>query len=177
MITRPHGSEYVPMAQKYVDLVPEGCIIELLAKQVEEYEELLSKLTEDEGNYRYAPDKWTIKTVIGHIADVERLWGYRILRIARGDARELPGYDRDVFAQCASLDRIPLVNVLKDYRAVRASTISLLKNLPEEATTRVGQFNDHILSVRASAYIIAGHERHHLDIIKDRYLSTIDKLS
>lgn len=171
MITRPDKNEYLPLVKKYIDLVPEGDIISILRKQNEEYLTLLSKITEDNANYRYAPDKWSLKTVIGHIADVERLWNYRILRIARSDVRELPGYDRDIFAEMSAYDNLPLSKVLNDYCAVRNSTVSLIDNLTVEAFTRLGEFNDHALSVRAIIYIIVGHETHHINIIKAKYLN------
>lgn len=165
MITRPGKSEYLPLVKKYIDLVPEGNIISILRKQNEENISILNKLTEENANFRYAPDKWSIKTVVGHIADVERLFSYRILRIARSDVRELPGYNRDVFAEMSSYDKLPLSKVLNDYAAVRNSTACLIDNLPEEAITRVGEFNDHSFSVRAIVYIIAGHETHHIILL------------
>ncbi|URN93785.1 MAG: GNAT family N-acetyltransferase [Candidatus Pristimantibacillus lignocellulolyticus] len=174
MITRPDQNEYLLLAKKYVDLVPDGNIINILRKQKEDNISFLSKLTEEEAMFRYAQDKWTIKTVIGHIADVERLWSYRLLRIARSDVRELPGYDRDIFAEMSSCDHLPLTKVLDDYCAVRNSSISLVDNLTKEAITRVGNFNDHVLSARAIIYIIVGHETHHLNIIKSKYLNQLN---
>lgn len=176
MITRPEKNEHLPLVQKYIDLVPEGDILSILKTQSEHHSNLLSNLSENHANFRYAPDKWSIKTVIGHIADVERLWQYRILRIARNDIRELPGYDRDVFAEMAGYDNLALNKVLNDYTAVRNSTLSLLQNLPEEAFTRVGDFNNHPLSVRATIYIIAGHETHHINIIKSKYLNQFNTI-
>lgn len=176
MITRPDKNEYLPLVEKYIDLVSEGNIISILRKQNEENILLLSKLTEENANFRYAPDKWSIKTVIGHIADVERLWNYRILRIARNDVRELPGYDRDVFAEMSSCDNLPLSKVLNDYYAVRNSTVSLIDNLTEEAITRVGEFNNHAFSVRAIIYLIGGHETHHINIIKSKYLDQLNHM-
>lgn len=171
---RPDKKEYLPMAQKYIDLVPEGNIVDILLQQNKENVLLLGRLTEDQASFRYAPDKWSLKTVIGHIADVERLWCYRILRIARGDVRELPGYDRDIFAEMSDCDALPLHKVLNDYVAVRKSTISLIDNLSEQSMVRVAEFNDHNLSARAGSYIIAGHETHHINIIKSKYLAMIE---
>lgn len=171
---RPDKKEYLPMAQKYIDLVPDGIIVDILLQQNKENVLLLGGLTEDQASFRYAPDKWSLKTVIGHIADVERLWCYRILRIARGDARELPGYDRDIFAEMSDCDALPLHKVLNDYVAVRKSTISLIDNLSEQSMVRVAKFNDHNLSARAGSYIIAGHETHHINIIKSKYLAMIE---
>ncbi|MNH98714.1 DinB superfamily protein [compost metagenome] len=171
MITRPEVNEYLPNVQRYIDLVPEGDIVQILQAQLNTNLCLLSDLNEDKGNYRYAPDKWTLKSVIGHIADVERLSSYRILRIARGDVGVLSGYDRDLFVANSSLDAVSLTNVLHDYEAVRNATISLIDNLPEKAILHVGEFNQHPLSVRACIYMIAGHEIHHMNVIKSRYLS------
>ncbi|MNO94587.1 DinB superfamily protein [compost metagenome] len=170
MITRPEIDEYLPNVQRYIDLVPEGDIVAILQEQLNANLCLLSDLNEDKGSYRYAPDKWTLKSVIGHIADVERLSSYRILRIARGDVGILSGYDRDRFVENSALDAISLTNVLRDYEAVRNSTISLIENLPERAILSVGEFNHHPLSVSACIYMIAGHEIHHMNIIRSRYL-------
>lgn len=170
MNTRPKADEYVPLAEQYIRLVPEGNLIEILHSQHELSKLVLQDLSEDQGAYKYAEDKWSLKTVVGHIADVERLWNYRVLRIARGDIRELPGYDRDIFALSTSYEDITLADVLEDLSAVRKSTISLLRNLRGEAFLHRGEFNDHPLSARAAAYIIAGHETHHMNIIQARYL-------
>lgn len=171
MNTRPNSDEYLPIAEQYIRLVPDGSLVDILQNQHDQSQMLLNKLSEDQALYRYAEGKWTLKTVVGHITDVERLWSYRILRIARGDARELPGYDRDIFAKFAFFDDIALAEVLEDFSAVRKSTISLIGNLREEAFLRRGEFNNHPLSVRAAAFIIAGHETHHMNIIKARYLT------
>lgn len=130
----------------------------------------LQELSEEQAAFRYAEGKWSLKTVIGHIADVERLWNYRILRIVRGDVRELPGYDRDVFAVSAPFEGLSVIEVLKDYSAVRQSTITLISNLSEEAFSRRGDFQNHSFTALAMAYIIDGHENHHLNVIKARYL-------
>lgn len=171
MILKPNENEYLPLVKKYIDLVTEGDIISTLRSQNEHNLNFLFNLSEEQGNFRYAPEKWSIKEVIGHIADVERLWQYRILRIARNDIRELPGYDRDVFVTMSGYDNLSLFQVLNDYAAVRNSTITLVSNLSNEAVTRLGEFNNHALSVRAAIYIIAGHETHHINIIKSKYIS------
>lgn len=170
MMTRPEVNEYLPNVQQYIDLVPEGDIVDILQEQLNTNLCLLSDLNEDKGNYRYAPGKWSLKSVIGHIADVERLASYRMLRIARGDVGILSGYDRDLFVENSSLHAISLTNVLHDYEAVRNATISLINNLTAESTHRIGEFNNHPLSVRACIYMIAGHETHHMNIINSKYL-------
>lgn len=170
MKTRPNSDEFPIIVDKYIKMVPDGNLLAILKDQHDQTSILLKHLTEQQANYKYAEGKWSLKTVIGHIADVERLWSYRLLRIGRGDARELPGYDRDIFAKSASLDHIQLKSILEDYSAVRQSTLTLLKNLHEEALARRGEFNSYSLSARAAAYIIAGHERHHISIVKSKYI-------
>ncbi|AOZ90829.1 DinB family protein [Paenibacillus crassostreae] len=171
MITRPEPNEHLPIVKKYIDSVPEGNIITILNDQFQKNQSLLNNLTEDIGNFRYASDKWSLKNVIGHIADVERLWSYMILRIARGDVGVLSGYDRDLFVANSFRDKLPLIMVLKDYEAVRKSTISLIETLPEKSISNIGEFNSHPFSVRACIYSIAGHETHHMNIIKSKYLN------
>jgi uncharacterized damage-inducible protein DinB len=170
MNKRPGSDEYLPLAETYIRLVPNGNLKDILQNQHDYTLKLLQELTEEQAGYRYAEGKWSLKTVVGHIADVERLWNYRILRIARGDARELSGYDRDIFVQHASFDDLTMAEVLRDYSAVRQSTITLVGNLQEQALLRRGEFNDHPLTARAAAFVIAGHEIHHIHIMKTKYL-------
>ncbi|MDF2648087.1 MAG: hypothetical protein K0Q73_3892 [Paenibacillus sp.] len=171
MDNRPNSNEYAPGFVKYIQLVPSGNLVETLQAQHDQSLALLQNLSEEKAAYRYAEGKWSLKTVVGHVADVERLFSYRVLRIARGDAREMPGYDRDIFAASASLEKVLLSAVLEDFSAVRKSTISLIRNLQEAALLRQGEFNGHPLSARAAAFIIAGHEKHHMNIIQERYLA------
>ncbi|AWP29681.1 squalene--hopene cyclase [Paenibacillus glucanolyticus] len=171
MNTRPDSHEYLPLAEPYVSLVPEGSITEILQQQHDETLKSLSDLTEEQANYKYAEGKWSLKQVVGHIADVERLWNYRILYIARGDAREFSGYDREIFVRNSPFGSLPLREALKDYAAVRQSSITLIGSLTEEALLREGTFNNYPLSARAAAYVIAGHELHHLNILRDKYLT------
>lgn len=171
MSTRPASNEYLPLAEKYVSLVPEGHIAEVLRRQHDETLRSLSGLSEEQANVRYAEGKWSLKQVVGHIADVERLWNYRILYIARGDAREFSGYDREIFVQNSPFSHLPLQEALKDYAAVRQSTITMVGSLTEEALKRLGTFNNYPLSARAAAYVIAGHELHHMNILRDKYLT------
>jgi uncharacterized damage-inducible protein DinB len=170
MNIRPGSDEYIPLAERYISLVPDGNLQDTLQSQHTQTLNLLQELSEEQAGYQYAEGKWSLKSVVGHIADVERLWSYRILRIARGDARELPGYDRDIFVQHASCDSLTMTEILKDYSAVRQSTLTLISNLSEQALLRRGEFNSHPLTARAAAYLIAGHEYHHIQVIKSKYL-------
>ncbi|QGQ97810.1 DinB family protein [Paenibacillus psychroresistens] len=170
MSIRPETDEYPALAEQYVRLVPEGSLKIILQNQHDITRLLLGGLTEEQAAFKYAEGKWSLKTVVGHIVDVERLWNYRILRIARGDVRELPGYDRDIFALEAPFEDLPFIEVLKDYSAVRQSSITLINHLSESIMLRRGEFQNHPLSARAAAFIIAGHETHHMNVIKARYL-------
>lgn len=170
MITRPNSDEFQLNVEKYINLVPAGSLLTILQEQHDETLLILRDLTEKQAIFKYSEGKWSLKTVVGHIADVERLWSYRLLRIGRGDARELPGYDREIFVESSSADNVPLKFLLDDYSAIRQSTITLIKNLDEDALERRGVFNNHSLSAKASAFIIAGHERHHMSVIKAKYL-------
>jgi len=171
MISRPLKNEYSPYYKTYIQLVPEGDLITILEEQLATTLQLLSPVREEQWDYRYAPGKWTLKDVIGHIIDNERVMSYRLLRIARGDNTPLPGYDQDEFMKNDPFQSVTLPDLLEDYTAVRRSTITLLQLLPQQAWERLGSANGTILSARALACIIAGHELHHLAIIKERYLS------
>jgi hypothetical protein len=121
------------------------------------------------GDYRYAPGKWSLKEVIGHLSDTERVFAYRTLRIGRGDATALPGFDDKSYVLQMHAEDLPLIDLVHDWQAVRASTLTLFRNLPAVAWQRCGTVSDHLISVRALAYIIAGHTRHHLEVIDARY--------
>lgn len=170
MNKRPGKDEYAAHFGNYVTLVPEGDLLNILEHQQRETVSLLDELTEEQGYYRYAPDKWSLKEVLGHITDNERIMSYRLLRIARGDTTPLPGYDQDVLAQGASFDLFPLAQLVEDYIAVRKATLTLLRGLTEEAWLRKGTASSVAISARALACVISGHEIHHMRIIRERYL-------
>lgn len=167
---RPDASEYAAFYAGYVAKVPDGDLLRTLEQQDEDTMALLSAVPETRGSFAYAPGKWTLKDVIGHIADAERVFAYRALRIARGDQTPLPGFDEGAWVSNAGCAERTLADLLGELRAVRAGTLALLRHLPAEATTRRGVANNIEVSVRALAWIIAGHERHHLAIIRERYL-------
>lgn len=169
---RPESNEYNAYFKPYVDMVPEGDIIEILVQQEKETKDLLKKLTDEEARFRYEAHKWSIKQLIGHVADTERVMSYRLLAIARGDTTPLPGFDQDAYVEQAAFDEWPLEELLKNFSAVRASTVHLLKGLRDADWTKMGEANQSPLTVRALAYIIAGHERHHRNIIQTRYLQS-----
>jgi len=170
MKERPGPHEFSAYSERYIALVPEGDLIELFRRQGEETERLIRSLTEAQGDRRYAPGKWSLREVFGHVADNERIMSARLLRIARGDKTPLPGYDQDELMAEFPFSGWSLGRLADDYAAVRRSTISLLQGLKEEAWTCIGTVGGHPQSARATACIILGHELHHLSVIRERYL-------
>lgn len=170
VINRPDSTEHAPYFEKYIALVPDGDIVEIVASQIEDTARLLSGVGEAKALYRYAPGKWSLKEVVGHLADCERVFGYRALRIARNDPTPLAGFDENLFAAHANSDARPLADLLEEFRLVRRATVALFRSFTPEAIVRRGTSNEKMLSVRALIYIAAGHERHHVGIVKERYL-------
>lgn len=168
---RPEAGEYAPYYEKYVALVPEGDIVETLERQSADTLSLLRSLSEEQGASRYEPGKWSVKEVVGHIADCERVFAYRALRFARDDRTPLSGFDQDDFARGAGFDARTLSSLVAEYESVRAATLSLLRSLTPEAWQRRGTANDNEVTVRALAHVIAGHELHHVGILRERYLA------
>ncbi len=168
--TRPTADEYAAFYANYIALVPDGDVIDSLEHQRKETKKLLGALPEATGAHRYAPEKWSIKGVLGHVTDSERVFAYRALSIGRGDPNPLPGFDEKVWAQTANFDHRTLKDLLGDYDLVRGATLALFRSLPAEAWTRRGTANNNPVSVRALAWIVLGHERHHLRILEERYL-------
>ena len=167
---RPTPDEYAQYYAGYVAAVPDGDLVALLAS--EETIAALSGLPDDRARYRYGPGKWSVKEVVGHVADTERVMAYRALRIGRGDQTPLPGFDQDAFVRGAQWDDIPLAALLDDLHLVRMATLSLLTSFPDDVLARRGTASDASVSVRGLGFIIAGHERHHLRILRERYLAS-----
>ncbi|GAA3410425.1 DinB family protein [Paenibacillus hodogayensis] len=175
-LRRPEKTEFGSYFARYTGLVPEGKLTEVLQGQTERMLALFGSLSEEDGSYRYAPDKWSVKQVLGHITDTERIMGYRMLCIARGDASPLPGFDENRYAEAGEFDRLPLADLLADFRVMRASTLSLIGSLPESGWDRSGTVSGNAMTSRALAYIIAGHALHHLNVLEERYDAVIGKL-
>ncbi|MBJ7944837.1 DinB family protein [Bacillus cereus group sp. N24] len=169
MQKRPGTNEYNPYYSTYIKLVPDGDIIHILEQQMKETNLLLKDISDSEGHFRYAPNKWSIKEVIGHIADTERIMAYRLLSIARGETAELPGYNDDMYVLRAAFDKQSMQDLLTNLTVVRQSTVHLLKSLDKDAWLQRGIANNSEVTVRALANIIAGHELHHRQVIKVRY--------
>jgi hypothetical protein len=168
---RPDPSEYAPYQKAYLDLVPEGNILQCLERQLPETLTLFENLPEPRGDYAYAPGKWTLKEVLGHIADTERVLSYRALRVARGDTIFLPAFDQDSWVRYAACARRPMAVLLEEMHTVRQATLCLFRSLDRDSLSRHGKTDSgNPFTVRAVPYIIAGHERHHLRIVRERYL-------
>jgi hypothetical protein len=167
---RPQPGEYAPYSDRYISLVPANDVLTALEDQRRQMLLLLCGRTEADGDLRYAPEKWSLKEVLGHINDTERIMSYRALRISRGDATPIEGFEQDDYVRNGPFARRPLADLIEDYIAVRRATISLFRNLDEAAWTRRGVATKNEVTVRALAYIIAGHELHHRRIIEEKYL-------
>jgi hypothetical protein len=167
---RPEPGEYAPYYHRYISLVPGPDILSAFDEQRRQTLLLLSGRTDEDGNFRYAPDKWSLKEVLGHLNDTERIFAYRALRIARNDPTPIEGFEQDDYVRNGPFARRPLEDLIEDYIAVRRSTVSLFRNLDEAAWTRRGTANKSEITVRALAYIIAGHELHHRRMMEEKYL-------
>jgi uncharacterized damage-inducible protein DinB len=170
-LEKPKPGDYPPYASMYLDLLPDdGFILKHLEDNLKITIDLISPLPEEKLLYRYAKDKWTLKEVLVHIIDDERIYAYRALRFARNDQTELPGFEQDDYAHYSEANERTLESILEEYPAVRKATITLFENLSEEALARGGVANGNFVTVRALVYHIAGHELHHLNIVKEHYL-------
>lgn len=167
----PKAGEHAPYYARYTALVPGGDIVAALHRQRDDVSGLLSGLTAERAEYRYAPGKWSVKEVLGHIMDAERVFAYRALRFARGDETALPGFDEAAWMPFGEFDARTLADVLAEYRATRDATLALLRGLPPAAMLRGGEASGHHVTVRGLAWIMAGHELHHLTILRERYLA------
>ena len=170
MIARPDDTEYLAYFGRYVALVPEGDIVTTLASQNQSTLALLRTLPESKGAFRYAPGKWSIREVVGHMSDTERIFAHRALRFARNDATPLPGFEEGDYIRNGSFDDYQLADLADGFESVRRSTVFLFRHMTAAASARRGKANGAEISVRALAHVIAGHEIHHLNVVKARYL-------
>jgi hypothetical protein len=168
-IARPQPGEYSPYYDRYLSLVADNDILSTLDEQRRQTLLVLSGRSEADGDFRYAPDKWSAKEVLGHVCDTERIFAYRALRIARADTTPMEGFEQDDYVRNGPFAYRPLADLIEDYIAVRRATVSLLRSLDEAAWSRRGIANKNEVSVRGLAYIIAGHELHHRRILEEKY--------
>jgi uncharacterized damage-inducible protein DinB len=167
---KPAKEEFLPYYGRYIDLVESGDVLSTLTRQMAETQALLRSLPSSVSTYRYAPGKWSVNEMIGHLIDSERIFCARALRFARNDPTPLPGFEQDDYVRNSSFDSYPLADLASELATLRASTVFLFQHLNEDAWMRRGTTNGAEVSVRALAYIIAGHELHHRGILTTRYL-------
>ncbi|MGB8886814.1 MAG: DinB family protein [Candidatus Korobacteraceae bacterium] len=168
MLTRPDSTEHAEFYKNYIARVPDGPLLNFLAKQPGDYRQLLVGQSDEDASAPTAPGKWSIKQVLGHLCDTERVITYRVLRFARGDQKELEGFEQDDYVREAGSDSRSLDDLLAEFESVRKASIALLSSLPAGADTRAGVANGNRVTVRALAYIVAGHAQHHYDLLKAR---------
>jgi uncharacterized damage-inducible protein DinB len=172
-IPKPDKSEYPEYAEMYIKLIPENnLILRHMADNFQIIKDFIYALPPEKLLYRYAPDKWTIKEILVHIIDDERIFAYRAMSFARNEKRSMPGFDQDAYTKYSGANERDLDNIFAEYEAVRRATIALFNGLPEESLMRMGTGSTtfHSATVRALAYHIAGHELRHINIIKEKYL-------
>lgn len=167
--TRPAPDEYAPYYGRYVSQVGDGDVLSTLKSQLDETLSLLRAIPEGRGGHRYAEGKWSIRESIGHMSDTERVFAYRAMRFSRNDATALPGFDENAFVANARFDERTLASLVDEFEAVRRATIAFFAGLTPDEMVRRGTASDNPVSVRALAWIIAGHEMHHREILKTRY--------
>ena len=169
-VPRPGPGEYAPHYAKYIDLVPEGDLVSHLVVQARHFEALLGGIDDQRATFRYAPGKWSIKELVGHCSDTERIMAYRLLRIARGDGTPLAGFEMDDYVRAAQADQRSLEDLASEFSDVRRATLSLLRSLGPADLARMGSASGHPVSAGALAHLLAGHLSHHGTILEERYL-------
>jgi len=167
---RPAAHEFAAYYSTYVDLIDSDDILGSLQSQLDTTLSALAGISEDKSMHRYAADKWSIRELLNHVTDTERVFVYRALWFARGFDTALPGFDQNVAVPAAVAEQFSWASHVEDFRAVRAATLTFFRNLPDEAWSRSGVASGNPVTVRALAYIIAGHVAHHIAILQDRYL-------
>ena len=171
IMTRPEKTEYAEYYDKYVSLVEATDVVSAMEKQSEELNDTFSQISEEKGLYAYAEGKWTIKELLGHLIDGERIFAYRAFRFSRADKTPLPGFDQDPYIENGNYNSVKLADLLDELILLRKSNIHFLKNLSKKAWDNVGVASDNPITVRALAYIMVGHIEHHVKILKEKYLS------
>lgn len=170
MLGRPQPNEAASYYSLYIDRVPSDDVVDVLATQLEETVDFLSEISEDQSLHRYAPDKWSMRELLGHVNDTERVFMFRALWFARGFQDPLPSFDQEIGFKAAGSDKVSWASHVSEFRAIRSATLAFLRNLPSDAWLRSGIASDNSVTVRALAYIVAGHVSHHLAILRERYL-------
>jgi uncharacterized damage-inducible protein DinB len=171
-IAPPEPAEFDPYFDRYISLVAGNDILRILEEEMTETAALLSTIAEDRADYRYQPEKWSIKEMLGHVIDTERIFAYRALRIARNDPKPLEGFEQDDYVRFSPLGNCSLRDLIAEFQCVRHSTLFLLRKLDAESWMRRGEANGKLVSVRALAYLTAGHSVHHRNVLNQKYLAS-----
>ena len=170
LVERPPSTEYAGPFERYVSRVSEADVVSVLARQKDEVLAAFAKARGPAERYRYADGKWSVREMAGHVVDTERIMGYRAVCVARGETASLPGFDENAYVANASFDECPLGELLDEFAHVREGHLAFFRHLSPEAWLRKGVANGNPISVRALAYVMAGHPRHHLAVFQERYL-------
>jgi hypothetical protein len=169
-MTRPGADEYAPFYQGYVERVPESDVMGVLAAQPAELRSRLAAVSREQETFRYADGKWSIRELVGHLGDAERVFGFRAFAFARGDEGPLPGFDENAYVERSGFDALPLTSLIEEFAALRSANLATLRRVDAAGFSRSGIANGNRVTVRALAYMMAGHVRHHLAILDERYL-------
>ena len=167
---RPEASEFAEYYGKYIAKAPGTDVSGILESERQQMARLFAGRSERDGNFRYAPDKWTVKEVLGHVIDAERIFTYRALRIARGDETPLPSFEQDDYVREAGFDNHALKDLLKEFELLRGANILAIHNMNEEATKRIGTASGNPISARALIHMLVGHVDHHMFSLQEKYL-------
>lgn len=166
---RPAKGDYSEYYQQYIDFVKDDNILKVLTEQNKETQNILNSFPKNRGDFRYAEGKWTVKEIVGHLMDVERVFAYRALSIARGEKKSLPGFDQDEYVKNGLFNQRTLSDLIYEFRLLRECNILLFKGLEKSIWQNRGLANDTEVTVLALMFMIAGHEKHHLNILRERY--------
>lgn len=170
MISRPQHGEYAPYAEGYIAKVPNGSVIEILEHLKDSTYNFFSKMTAEQADYAYAEGKWTLKQLLGHMIDTERVFSFRALCFSRGDKNSFPGFDQDEYVAASTFNSRSIQDLANEFKSLRTANIYLYSALTEEQSLMMGVASNNPVSVRALVYMTAGHELYHLDLIKERYI-------
>lgn len=169
-MTRPEPNDAASYYFRYIDLVPDGDVVSTLTAQLEETDKFLSTISEEQSLSSYAPDKWTMRQVLNHINDTERVFLFRAFWFARGSQEALPGFEQDVYVAASGANDVAWSELVDEFRIVRKSALKFFQTLPDEAWSKSGVASENRVTVRALAFIIGGHAAHHVNVLKERYL-------
>ncbi|MFM9905802.1 MAG: DinB family protein [Pyrinomonadaceae bacterium] len=170
-MNRPETNEFAPYYNIYISLIEDGEVIPVLDAQPDELRSVFSDVPEEKGTFAYEAGKWTVKEVLSHLIDGERMFAYRILRVSRGDETPIEGFEQDGYIENSNANNRSFAELIEEFDLQRRSNMLLINNLSDEGSRRIGTASDKSVSVRALTYIMAGHVQHHLGILKERYLA------